>query len=124
MTATSVPSPYTAMLRPRILVSNDDGIRAPGLQSLVRELHACGHYDVRVGAPETERSGSSHAVTSSVQATRYSDGTAVGLPSDIVCYAASGYPTDAVRLAFQSGRYPLLHHMGGPHVISPRYLWT
>ncbi|HRE61650.1 MAG TPA: 5'/3'-nucleotidase SurE [Micropepsaceae bacterium] len=46
----------------RILVSNDDGIHAPGLKSLekiARELSD----DVWVVAPETEQSGASHSLT-------------------------------------------------------------
>ena len=43
-------------VKPRILVTNDDGIRAPGLQVLVEGLYQSQLYDLRVGAPETERS--------------------------------------------------------------------
>ena len=41
----------------RILVTNDDGIDAPGLAALVGRLVAAGH-DVAVAAPSSERSGS------------------------------------------------------------------
>ena len=41
----------------RILVTNDDGIDAPGLAALVGKLVAAGH-DVAVAAPSSERSGS------------------------------------------------------------------
>jgi len=41
----------------RILVTNDDGIDAPGLAALVGRLVAIGH-DVAVAAPSSERSGS------------------------------------------------------------------
>lgn len=46
---------------PLILVSNDDGIAAPGLAALVEAVAPLG--DVVVCAPSTERSGSSHAIT-------------------------------------------------------------
>lgn len=49
------------MPRPLILVTNDDGILAPGLQALADAMAPLG--DVLVCAPETERSGSSHAIT-------------------------------------------------------------
>ena len=49
------------MSRPLILVTNDDGILAPGLQALAEAVAPLG--DVVVCAPETERSGSSHAIT-------------------------------------------------------------
>lgn len=45
----------------RILVTNDDGIEAPGLAALARALDDAGH-DVLVVAPTTERSGWSAAV--------------------------------------------------------------
>jgi 5'-nucleotidase len=45
----------------KVLVSNDDGIEAPGIIALVRELNK--HFDVRVSAPEKEQSAKSHSVT-------------------------------------------------------------
>lgn len=47
--------------RPRILVSNDDGYRADGLQALVKALSSWA--EVFVVAPDRERSGSGHAIT-------------------------------------------------------------
>lgn len=41
----------------RILVTNDDGIEAPGLLAVVRALAAEGH-ELQVAAPRTDRSGS------------------------------------------------------------------
>ena len=50
------------MLRPmRILITNDDGIHAPGIAMLARV--AARYGEVWVVAPDTERSGSSHAIT-------------------------------------------------------------
>ena len=37
--------------RPRVLVSNDDGIDAPGLRSLVAALAATGEADIYVCSP-------------------------------------------------------------------------
>ena len=48
--------------RTRILVTNDDGIDAPGLRWLARAAAREGH-DVVVAAPITEASGSSAAMT-------------------------------------------------------------
>ncbi len=45
----------------RILITNDDGIHAPGLRLLADVAAEFG--DVYVVAPDTERSGSSHAIT-------------------------------------------------------------
>lgn len=41
----------------RILVSNDDGYSAPGLEALVKALQGLG--DLTVVAPETNHSGAS-----------------------------------------------------------------
>jgi 5'-nucleotidase len=45
-----------------ILLTNDDGIAAPGLAALEAAFAAAG-YEVAVAAPVTEKSGSSHAVS-------------------------------------------------------------
>lgn len=47
--------------RPRILVTNDDGYNAPGIQAMEEGLREVG--DVFVVAPETEMSGASHSLT-------------------------------------------------------------
>lgn len=49
------------MARPRILVSNDDGIQATGIQTLARALEDVG--EVWVVAPSGERSAISHAIS-------------------------------------------------------------
>ncbi len=46
---------------PLILVSNDDGVFAPGIEAIVEAVEPLG--DVIVVAPDTERSGTSHAIT-------------------------------------------------------------
>jgi 5'-nucleotidase len=48
--------------RPIIMVTNDDGIDAPGLRSLVRVLVSTNLYDVRVCAPDSEKSAVSHSI--------------------------------------------------------------
>lgn len=45
----------------RILVTNDDGIEAPGILALAEALRSLG--DVTVAAPASNRSGTSHGVT-------------------------------------------------------------
>jgi 5'-nucleotidase len=47
--------------RPRILVSNDDGIHADGLEALERAVSGLG--EVWVVAPEVEQSAASHAIS-------------------------------------------------------------
>ncbi|KAL8139552.1 LOW QUALITY PROTEIN: hypothetical protein V2J09_005573 [Rumex salicifolius] len=48
--------------RPTIMVTNDDGIDAPGLRSLVRVLVSTNRYNVRVCAPDQEQSAVSHSI--------------------------------------------------------------
>ncbi len=45
----------------QILLTNDDGIYAPGLAAMERELNQLG--EVSVVAPATEQSGVGHAIT-------------------------------------------------------------
>lgn len=49
------------MEKPLILVTNDDGITAPGLRALVRSMKQLG--DVVVVAPDSPQSGMGHAIT-------------------------------------------------------------
>jgi 5'-nucleotidase len=48
--------------RPRVLVTNDDGVHAPGIHRLARAVRDAG-YDVTVAAPREEASGMSAALT-------------------------------------------------------------
>ena len=49
------------MKKPLILVTNDDGISAPGLRNLIRVMNNIG--DVVVVAPDSPQSGMGHAIT-------------------------------------------------------------
>ncbi|NNM50818.1 MAG: 5'/3'-nucleotidase SurE [Pseudomonadales bacterium] len=73
----------------RILVSNDDGVMAPGLRSLVDALSPLG--DVTVVAPERECSGYSSALTlqQPLRVLKLENGF----------YSVSGTPADCVHLA-------------------------
>ena len=46
----------------KLLVSNDDGIKAPGIVALVRELQATNLFDITVVAPAGERSAQAGAL--------------------------------------------------------------
>ena len=46
----------------RLLVSNDDGVDAPGIRILARQLREAGH-EVTVVAPDRDRSGASNSLT-------------------------------------------------------------
>ena len=45
----------------RILLSNDDGVHAPGIQTLAKALRE--FADVQVVAPDRNRSGASNSLT-------------------------------------------------------------
>ncbi|MEL0301400.1 MAG: 5'/3'-nucleotidase SurE, partial [Flavobacteriaceae bacterium] len=47
--------------RPLILVTNDDGITAPGIRALIEVMNGIG--DVVVVAPDSPQSGMGHAIT-------------------------------------------------------------
>jgi 5'/3'-nucleotidase len=78
--------------RPRLLVTNDDGVNAPGLRVLERVARDISD-DVWVVAPETNQSGASHSLT-------------INRPLRIRQlskrrFAIDGTPTDCVLLALQ-----------------------
>ena len=80
--------------RPLILVTNDDGITAPGIRTLIKVMNEIG--DVIVIAPDSPQSGKGHAIT---------------LDSILECnpitvddgeqleYSCSGTPADCVKIA-------------------------
>lgn len=75
----------------KILLTNDDGIRAPGLGALVEELTV--ENDVVVVAPDSERSGSSHGLT--ISQPIFVTETKIGAKQG---FAVSGFPADCVKL--------------------------
>ncbi len=75
----------------RILISNDDGIAAPGLKALVAAAQPYG--EVRVVAPDRERSACGHAMTmrDPLRVTKVEwDG--------VLAYAVSGLPVDCINV--------------------------
>jgi 5'-nucleotidase len=76
----------------RILLTNDDGIHAPGLEVLERIARQFSD-DIWVVAPAEEQSGAGHSLTLSrpVRLRRYSERR----------FAVSGTPTDAVMMALR-----------------------
>jgi 5'-nucleotidase len=79
--------------RPLILVTNDDGVSAPGIAAAAEVLREIG--DVIVAAPDRERSASSHSI--SLDRPLRVDELGGGV------YAIDGTPVDCVYLA--------LHHL-------------
>ncbi len=51
------------MSRPKIILTNDDGINAPGIHSLWKALHEADFADLYIIAPSTERSGTGVSIT-------------------------------------------------------------
>lgn len=81
------------MKRKLILITNDDGIAAPGISNLVevaREL-----ADVIVVAPDAPQSGKGHAVTLSTPLRLHK----VSVFKDIEAYECTGTPVDCVKIA-------------------------
>ena len=79
-----------AKRKPRILISNDDGVYAPGIRYLAKEMKRFG--EVVVVAPSSNQSAVSHALTMSrpLRIKRLEDNV----------YSVDGTPTDCITLAF------------------------
>ena len=82
------------MGKPLILVTNDDGITAPGLRSLIHIMNEIG--DVVVVAPDSPQSGMGHAIT--ISDTLYCKKEKIddGPQKE---YSISGTPADCVKFA-------------------------
>jgi 5'-nucleotidase len=82
-------------MRMRVLLTNDDGIEADGLQALRRALLAVDDVELAVIAPDGNRSAMARSITTRrplwVQEVDFGDGT--------VGYATDGTPVDCVRLS-------------------------
>ncbi len=79
----------------RVLVTNDDGIYAKGIEVLCGELQK--DFDVTVVAPETEQSAVGHAITL-MNPLRLKE---VKRNGRFFGYAINGTPADCVKLAIQ-----------------------
>ena len=83
-----------SMIKPLILVCNDDGITAPGLRALIEVMNSFG--DVYVVAPDGPQSGMAHAIT--INSTLRCDQIHIDDGPQIE-YSCSGTPVDCVKLA-------------------------
>lgn len=79
-----------------ILVTNDDGIKAPGIQCLAKALADLGR--VTVVAPDQERSANSHALTIRKSLYRTEESST---DHRIQRIAFSGTPVDCVKMALE-----------------------
>ncbi len=79
----------------RVLLTNDDGLEAEGLQALRRELLKVDDVELAVIAPDSNRSATARSITIRrplwVEEVDFGDGT--------VGYATDGTPVDCVRFA-------------------------
>ena len=84
------------MNKPRILITNDDGIYSEGIYALWQAMNELGH--TVVVAPNNEQSAKSHAITINnpirVQEIKRKNG--------FKGYAVSGTPADCVKIAIKS----------------------
>ena len=84
-----------ASQKPLILVTNDDGITAPGLRALIEVMNELG--DVCVVAPDSPQSAMGHAIT--INNTLHCDAMPVNKSQPQQEYSCSGTPVDCVKLA-------------------------
>lgn len=81
--------------RPLILVTNDDGITAPGIRNLIRIMNTFG--DVYVVAPDSPQSGMGHAIT--INDTLFCNKVTIEKDTPQHEYSCSGTPVDCVKIA-------------------------
>jgi 5'-nucleotidase len=95
VTTTFGPRPTTALAQApyRILVTNDDGVRAPGIVALAHALKAVG--EVTIVAPADNQSGKAHSL--SITDPVYVD--PVSLPGGLEALGATATPASCVKIA-------------------------
>lgn len=81
------------MNKPLILVTNNDGVSAPGIRALIEVAASLG--EIIVVAPDSPQSGMGHAITIS-QPLRLHPTSIYG---NVEAYECSGTPVDCVKLA-------------------------
>src|SRR5688572_32575085 len=86
--------------KPVILITNDDGVTAPGIRNLVEAVKHMGK--IVVVAPDKPQSGMGHAITIGSPLRL----TAINVFEGIEAYQCTGTPVDCVKLAVDK----VLHH--------------
>jgi 5'-nucleotidase len=79
--------------KPIILITNDDGVTAPGIKNLVEAVRGLG--TIVVVAPDKPQSGMGHAITIGTPLRLHK----LDMFEDIETYQCSGTPVDCVKLA-------------------------
>lgn len=85
------------MKRPKILITNDDGIHAPGIRHLWETLQQADFADLIIIAPSGERSGTGVSITWTrpmlVQSIDWIDGTSA--------WSVDGTPADCIKMGMR-----------------------
>ncbi|MFC2049541.1 5'/3'-nucleotidase SurE, partial [Chlamydiota bacterium] len=83
------------MKRPKIILTNDDGIQAPGIKALWSVLHKADFADLAIIAPSTEKSGTGVSITWDkpllIQEIKWPDHTPA--------WSVGGTPADCIKMA-------------------------
>jgi 5'-nucleotidase len=79
--------------KPLILVTNDDGITAPGIRALISVMNELG--DVVVVAPDSPQSAMGHAIT--INSTLHCNSIKIDDGPQIE-YSCSGTPADCIKM--------------------------
>lgn len=87
-----------SMRRKNVLISNDDGVSAPGLQALVKELTRQCECNIYICGPFGERSGQSNAITLGKSIHAFE----IQVPGTVQAFAVDGTPADSVVVAMRS----------------------
>jgi len=82
-------------MKPIILITNDDGVTAPGIRSLIEAVHDLG--EIIVVAPDSPQSGMGHAIT--IGKPLRLDAVHIFDDLGIKAWQSSGTPVDCVKLA-------------------------
>lgn len=82
-------------MRPKLLLTNDDGILAPGIRALYEALHEADFADLTLVAPSRERSGSASSITWEVPI----ELKQVDWDHETPAWSVDGSPADCVKLA-------------------------
>ncbi len=82
-------------MQPIILITNDDGVTAPGIRSLIEAVHDLG--EVIVVAPDGPQSGMGHAIT--IGKPLRLDAINIFEDIGVKAWQSSGTPVDCVKLA-------------------------
>ena len=82
------------MQRPKIVITNDDGIHAPGIKALWHVLHQANIADLYIIAPSGERSGTGASITWDrpilIQKAEW--------PANTPAWAIGGTPADCIKM--------------------------